>query len=110
MPLTSARQVTGPTMPSTATDGMSRWRACWKPWTAASELGPEDAVHGDIVAPGSEQVLQRLDRMLLVTFADERPWADRAGGHRLPSFHAGHGGRASVGWICRFCPVQIMIS
>jgi hypothetical protein len=41
IPLTRARQVTGPTMPSTVTDGMSWWRACWKPRTAASVLGPK---------------------------------------------------------------------
>src|SRR5829696_1123033 len=28
-------------MPSTVTDGMSWWRACWKPRTAASVLGPK---------------------------------------------------------------------
>ena len=41
MPLTRACQVTGPTMPSTVTDGMSWWRACWKPRTAASVPGPK---------------------------------------------------------------------
>jgi hypothetical protein len=28
-------------MPSTATDAMSWWRACWKPRTAAVVLGPK---------------------------------------------------------------------
>jgi hypothetical protein len=32
--------------------------------------GPEDAVHGEVVTPGPEQVLQGLDGMLLVTLAD----------------------------------------
>jgi hypothetical protein len=41
MPLISACQVTGPTMPSTVTDGMSWCRASWKPPTAASVLGPK---------------------------------------------------------------------
>src|SRR5664279_2963166 len=41
IPLTSARQVTGPTMPSTVTEGMSAWSACWKPRTAASVCGPK---------------------------------------------------------------------
>jgi hypothetical protein len=41
IPLTRARQVIGPTMPSTVTDGMSWWRACWKPRAAASVLGPK---------------------------------------------------------------------
>jgi len=36
MPLTSARQVTGPTMPSTVIPS-----ACWKPRTAALVLGPK---------------------------------------------------------------------
>ena len=132
IPLTRARQVTGPTMPSTVT-GDVLGRACWKPRAAASVLGPnipstcspllgspdrlrnwnssctpadgvalaalldrddqrrpgvrtddavdrqallllkgadggvgarpEDAVHGDVVAAGPEQVLQGLDGM-----------------------------------------------
>ena len=41
MPLTSARQVTGPTIPSTATDGTSSDKACWNPRTAASVRGPK---------------------------------------------------------------------
>ena len=39
--MTRACQVLEPTMPSTVTDGMSWWRACWKPRTAASVLGPK---------------------------------------------------------------------
>jgi hypothetical protein len=35
------------------------------------------------VATGPEQVLQGLDRMLLVTLTNERERADRASGHRL---------------------------
>ena len=41
MPLMSACQVIGPTMPSTTTSGRSAARACWKPRTAASVLGPK---------------------------------------------------------------------
>ena len=41
MPLTSARQVTGPTMPSTVTAGTSSESACWKPRTASSVRGPK---------------------------------------------------------------------
>ena len=41
MPLTSARQVTGPTIPSTATEGTSSESACWKPRTAPSVCGPK---------------------------------------------------------------------
>ena len=41
MPLTRACQVTGPTMPSTVTVGMSAARACWKARTAASVFAPK---------------------------------------------------------------------
>jgi hypothetical protein len=157
-------------MPSTVTDGMSWWRACWKPRTAASVSGPkipptdspllgspdrlrklelllhpadgvalaalldgddqrrpgvgaddavdgqallllegpdggvgvgaEDAVHGDSVATGPEQVLQGVDRMLLVTLADEGKGTDRAGGHRLLLVEADNrGGSTSGRWV-----------
>ena len=41
MPLTSARQVMGPTMPSTATEGTSSESACWNPRTASSVRCPK---------------------------------------------------------------------
>jgi hypothetical protein len=41
IPLTSARQVIGPTILSTATAGTSSDNACWKPRTALSACGPK---------------------------------------------------------------------
>lgn len=101
IPLTSACQVIGPTMPSTFIEEMSACRACWKPRTAASGFGPKipsttrplsessemiagpeilvnapprsvgqrtaDTVYCDLASSGTQEVLQRADRMLLVT-------------------------------------------
>jgi hypothetical protein len=74
-----ADQVLGPTMPSTA-----RPLLLLEGPHSGVGVGSEDAVHGDVVAVGWQQVLQRLDGMLLVTLADEGPGADRAGGIAAP--------------------------
>jgi hypothetical protein len=50
-------------------------------------FGPEDPVHGDAVSTCAEQVLQRLDGMLLVTDADQRPGTQGSGGHRRLLLH-----------------------
>ena len=71
MPLTRARQVTGPTMPSTVTDGMSWCRARWKPRTAASAR----AKLVDSVAKATG-----LDRAIVATLsgADEESLTEQA--------------------------------
>jgi hypothetical protein len=42
-------------------------------------------IAGKLFISGPQKVLQGLDGMLLISLADQRPWADRGGGcgHRL---------------------------
>ena len=64
MPLTSGRQVSGPTIPSTVSPS-----ACWKLRTAGRGLGPEDPVDREAVARAAglvaepELLLQPADRV-----------------------------------------------